>query len=263
MSSKLIACVMLLSLAVAVPAGATTIMIDDFNNPTLNANWAPSTVLNNGTTGTFVYDTSTHPGLLTYTSSNYDAPFQNVLLRKDYSLGVGETLFVDLANVADWTKGTAFAQETWGGLLLAMDTGVGIPRTNLLHVSYREKGTASPAVYVYYSNHSGTTTAKANVNVVSGSVEYLFISRLTNETYDLGYYKTGDANRTVLLSGFAVDAGYGLGNAIGVYNDIRLNGQVMFDNFRKDDGTVPEPSTLALLAAGLLGLMAYAWRKRK
>ena len=26
---------------------------------------------------------------------------------------------------------------------------------------------------------------------------------------------------------------------------------------------IPEPGTLALLAAGLLGLLAYAWRKRK
>jgi hypothetical protein len=26
---------------------------------------------------------------------------------------------------------------------------------------------------------------------------------------------------------------------------------------------VPEPGTLALLAAGLLGLLVYAWRKRK
>ena len=26
---------------------------------------------------------------------------------------------------------------------------------------------------------------------------------------------------------------------------------------------VPEPGTLALLAAGLLGMIAYAWRKRK
>ena len=28
-------------------------------------------------------------------------------------------------------------------------------------------------------------------------------------------------------------------------------------------GVIPEPSTLVLLATGLLGLLAYAWRKRK
>ncbi len=28
-------------------------------------------------------------------------------------------------------------------------------------------------------------------------------------------------------------------------------------------GTIPEPGTLALLAAGLAGLLCYAWRKRR
>ena len=43
----------------------------------------------------------------------------------------------------------------------------------------------------------------------------------------------------------------GTGDATGMIDDIRVT-QV-----------VPEPSTLALLAAGLIGLLAYAWRKRK
>ncbi len=36
-----------------------------------------------------------------------------------------------------------------------------------------------------------------------------------------------------------------------------------YDNFALVNGAVPEPSTLALLACGLIGLLAYAWRKRK
>lgn len=36
----------------------------------------------------------------------------------------------------------------------------------------------------------------------------------------------------------------------------------LMDNF-KIEGTVPEPSTCVLVATGLLGLLCYAWRKRK
>ncbi|MEN6451561.1 MAG: PEP-CTERM sorting domain-containing protein [Thermoguttaceae bacterium] len=35
-----------------------------------------------------------------------------------------------------------------------------------------------------------------------------------------------------------------------------------FDNLTVQTAPVPEPGTLALLAAGLIGLVAYAWRKR-
>ena len=35
------------------------------------------------------------------------------------------------------------------------------------------------------------------------------------------------------------------------------------DNYVLDDPKVPEPGTLVLLATGLIGLLCYAWRKRK
>lgn len=40
-------------------------------------------------------------------------------------------------------------------------------------------------------------------------------------------------------------------------------GHVGFDNVTLDAAAVPEPSLLTLFASGLLGLLAYAWRKRK
>jgi hypothetical protein len=44
-----------------------------------------------------------------------------------------------------------------------------------------------------------------------------------------------------------------------------MEGQSYIDNVRIDDGSVPvpEPSTSALLTAGLIGLLAYAWRRRR
>ncbi len=52
-----------------------------------------------------------------------------------------------------------------------------------------------------------------------------------------------------------------VGKSLWVEVDSRT--QTSYDNFRVYSQAVPEPSALALLAVGLAGLFAYAWKKRK
>lgn len=66
---------------------------------------------------------------------------------------------------------------------------------------------------------------------------------------------------SIIPSGWSLAAATAIddhGNVIGYGND---NGTT--EAFLIAPNAVPEPSTLLLMAAGLVGLLAYAWRKRK
>jgi hypothetical protein len=60
-------------------------------------------------------------------------------------------------------------------------------------------------------------------------------------------------------------SGTGLITKAGAYSSIgAVTADDYYDNFQvKIYSQIPEPSTLVLLAGGLVGLLAYAWRKRK
>lgn len=101
----------------------------------------------------------------------------------------------------------------------------------------------------------------AKVGSSTYSLLYSVDSTLTNNTNVLGT----DVQVTAIgSSGGAIASGIGsikvefLGNGSAspetVYREMDVFGSAT---------TIPEPSTLVLMVAGLVGLLAYAWRKRK
>jgi hypothetical protein len=69
------------------------------------------------------------------------------------------------------------------------------------------------------------------------------------------------------LSWTATAAGHGLEIQVDVTGfsqaGIWTANQAMLDNFRLEATPAPEPSMMALLATGPIGLLAYAWRRRR
>ena len=93
----------------------------------------------------------------------------------------------------------------------------------------------------------------------------------------VAYTLYGDANLDYTVNGGDLNTVFAHYNQHGVYwsqGDFNYDGTVnggdlnmVLAHYNQHvssvSGAVPEPSTLLLAAAGLLGLLAYAWRKRK
>lgn len=179
---------------------------------------------------------------------------------------------------------TTTSIDPTGGLDFAFEmTSVGSPNyaqasaslNDVLHLTAEtpttDALTSANVVDVYFSVASladgDTFRGGAYINSQDPTAQTTFLAAVEGATYD--YYVLGD--------GAGTDATF---NDIGYYSLANYNSaitvalSVVSDTAAFASGSVdgsvmqfqvvvPEPGTFALFAAGLIGLLAYAWRKRK
>lgn len=79
-------------------------------------------------------------------------------------------------------------------------------------------------------------------------------------TFDRDQISGGFMSNPTILFGSASTANYGTANWTHVAFE---TGHHVYSDITQFSSQVPEPSTVTLLAMGAIGLLAYAWRKRK
>ncbi len=253
--------VVALGLLATTASAAVTTVTDDFS--------VAHDYLTQGVTGTIwdgvmngdavtVANTTANAGVLTTTlnstagygwdSSHTNAPF----LYKNVSAAENFTMQVKVA--ASSTDGYDVA-----GLLVYMDN------SNFVGANANY---FAPGMYEFRSLTNGNQTGNQG-ETFSRSASYLkLIYTAATSTFNM-YASTDGTTWSAIMGGQSsydlvrTDMTGTLKVGIAYADYVSGTPTAQFDDFSLTTGTVPEPSALALLATGLLSLLAYAWRKRK
>jgi hypothetical protein len=257
MTPKLLIASLLLT---AAAPGA--VIVDTFSGA-LSSEYVQTRVNDNDTTANVAYNTT--GGTLNATYSGTNNFEQLVLLRNDYQLTVGETLRADLSSFAAAGGSTA----DFGIVVASTESPTASPGTgdsnnkttrntfDWLSISVRGQGTGGFLRMNYFTTGGAEGGDTGSVtNLTSGApttitdIKSLFITRTSANTFDVGYINALDTEVVLASRSFTAT---GVGDAIGFYTDLRVNGGSIsgLDNL----AIVPEPAALLLGGIGLLGLL--------
>jgi len=235
-------------------------LIDDFSSGILTQ-YNQTIVLAQSADPAFTF--SAGSGVLSVTRASGTAPQQDVFLRGDYSLGVGQILRVDALSVSNFASGN-YADF---GIVLsdvtnpppAVYSGSNVDtRQNLINV-YLKNSTG--AVGYRFANGTTQIASSSGIFPTNGfdAVIGLWISRPSSNEYDVGYTTVGLGDFLLKATNMVNTA---IGNSIGFYADVRTvwTDPSTLDNLRI--AAIPEPSTLVLMGLGL-GLSAMVLRRKR
>lgn len=204
-----------------LPVSISEVMVDDFSSGDL-APYTETRILDLGSSDNVSFSSS--GGLLTVNSDRTDGAEQTVLLRSDIGLDIGQELRVD-------AKITSTNDRDLGIVVAATDMPTELTRSDYAMVFLRSSSTQ-----VGSSGFDGTTELRLAQYFSDVDVDTLFIKRLDESTFELGYYIEND--RTVMTT--RTMSNTATGSAIGFYSDLRSDGTISgLDNLRIYDTLNP------------------------
>jgi hypothetical protein len=244
-------------LAFGTPAYSAT-LVDSFSG-SLSAAYTLTRVNDVNTASNVSFNTT--GGVLNAAYAGANAAEQVVLLRDDFTVGVGQTLSASLSGLSgSGTSGTADI----GIVLSSTATPTGSTTSNStrngfdwISISVRGLGTGGPLRMNYFTNGGaagGDTGSVSNSTVGApatiADIKSIFIKRTSSTSFDVGWVNQSDVS-TVLAT--RVFTGTSVGNSIGFYTDLRADASTIkgLDNLT----VIPEPSAALLGAIGALGLL--------
>jgi hypothetical protein len=257
MTSRFFLCSLLLT--AACPAA---VIVDNFSG-SLSSEYVQTRVNDNDTTANVSYNTTGGTLNATYAGTNNFE--QLVLLRNDYQLTVGETLTASLSSFAAAGGSTAdlgIVVASTEAPTVTPGTGDGNNKTtrntfDWLAISVRGQGVGGFLRMNYFTTggaENGDTGSVSNLTegapTAISDIKALFITRTTATTFEVGFINQLDTAVVLATRSFTAT---NVGNAIGFYTDLRVNGGSVsgLDNL----AVVPEPGAALLGAFGLLALL--------
>lgn len=229
------------------------------------ASYTKTIVLSQNADGPMTF-TSTGSGLqVSRVISSGSSAQQDLLLRGDYSLSVGNTLRVSITGL-----GTSGGVNADFGLAIASQvdpyslpwtSGTVNTRSNTLAM-YVKPGSSQVGSFGFNGTTQLSYTGSGSITPGAGvyaTITGLWISETAANVFNIGYTT---ASGDITLSSGITFTGVAVDQTVGFFADLRgtLTSPAIFTDLRLEP--IPEPSTLALCGMSFLGLVAMLRRKK-